>query len=334
MSTPRIITIGLSPCWDITCWASHFAWGSHQKIERQDIRPAGKALNVSQALAWLGQENLAAGFWGDIDYDAMLMHLEKWPTSIDKAFTPVPGRTRLNITLVDQGRSQEMHLRAPNDILNREAFVDLQKDLEKILRAESICVFAGSMPGNFLLDEVLNLIRFCQSKKAKIVVDTSGAALNAILELGGIWIIKPNVAELGEIMGVELDEEPTSGDDFREVLEGRVVDKTNDLVELARELTNLAEIVLVSRSSRGALAVNAKQAWQGSCCSRERNVLNTVACGDYFLAGFLAGFCQSRSIPKSLEVAVKAGTIKAWGLEHQQWSQVNQHAIIEILKLA
>ena len=40
-------------------------------IDEQVVRPAGKALNVSYALAWMGGESVAAGLWGREDYDEM-----------------------------------------------------------------------------------------------------------------------------------------------------------------------------------------------------------------------------------------------------------------------
>ena len=52
----KIITVGLSPTWDITSQVENPDWGGHINIDEQTIFPAGKALNVSKALAWMGQE--------------------------------------------------------------------------------------------------------------------------------------------------------------------------------------------------------------------------------------------------------------------------------------
>ena len=60
---PSIITVGLSPAWDITCRGKNLNWGGHENIDEQTITPAGKALNVSKALAWMGRESIAAGLW-------------------------------------------------------------------------------------------------------------------------------------------------------------------------------------------------------------------------------------------------------------------------------
>ena len=96
-----IITIGLSPAWDVTCCGRNLDWDSHQDIDEQSIRPAGKALNVSKALAWMGKQNIAAGLWGRDDYQRMARAAQKmWP-SIKLKMTTFGGATRQNVTTVD-----------------------------------------------------------------------------------------------------------------------------------------------------------------------------------------------------------------------------------------
>ncbi len=106
-----IITIGLSPAWDITCKGRNIDWGRHEYIEAQTIRPAGKALNVSKALAWMGQRSIAAGLWGREDCAQMFAAVRaSWPL-INVKMTCVAGGTRQNITIVDTANNREMHLR-------------------------------------------------------------------------------------------------------------------------------------------------------------------------------------------------------------------------------
>ena len=52
----NIITVGLAPAWDLICQGSHLNWGEHPVLDNQQWVAAGKALNVSRALAWMGRE--------------------------------------------------------------------------------------------------------------------------------------------------------------------------------------------------------------------------------------------------------------------------------------
>jgi 1-phosphofructokinase len=293
-SSASIITVGLSPAWDITCRGRNIDWGRHECIDEQTIRPAGKALNVSKALAWMGQRNVAAGLWGREDYPQMLTSIRaSWPL-IDVKLTCVAGGTRQNVTIVDTTNSREMHLRNKNPLASPKALKKLQADLETIVQRDSFCVFAGTMPDAGYLDEVVRIIKSCADQGARIVLDTSGRPLRRIVDTGAVWLIKPNVSELCELLGQEIQDSPAR------------------LTTAGRKLLDRVEIVLISRGRKGSLVVTRQGAWQGRCVGRGR-VLSTVGCGDYLLAGFLKGFRDKFDPCSALKTAIKIATAKARG---------------------
>ena len=299
-----IITVGLSPAWDITCRGRNLDWGRHQYIDEQTIRPAGKALNVSKALAWMGQRSIAAGLWGRTDYQQMLTAVRaSWPL-IEVKLTTLVGGTRQNITVIDTARSRDMHLRNQSQLASTKALKQLQASLETIVHRDSVCVFAGTMPDAGLLDELIRIIKSCVGRGAKIVLDTSGQPLKQIVDTGDVWLVKPNVEELCELMGQEIK------------------DGSASLAAAGRRLLGRVEVVLISRGRRGALVVTKDGAWQGRCVGRER-VLSTVGCGDYLLAGFLKEF-RDKSDPRSaLKTAIGVATAKARGwTEGNTWREV------------
>ena len=71
----KIITVGLCPAWDIVCKGRGLDWGQHQMVNSTRCQPAGKALNISRALAWMGMETIAAGLWGQQDMEQMLKNM-------------------------------------------------------------------------------------------------------------------------------------------------------------------------------------------------------------------------------------------------------------------
>ena len=312
---PSIITIGFAPAWDITCRAKNPHWGGHMDIEGQTIFPAGKALNVSKALAWMGQKNIAAGLWGAGDYKQMQTAVQSsWPL-IKIKLIPVNGYTRKNITLVDTAKHREMHLRNKNELVNTNVLRKIRKYLQETVKENSVCVFSGAMSEGRLLEEIIKTIKLCSDLRAKIVLDTSGPALKKIFETELVWLLKPNMAELGELLGENIE------------------DKTDSIVQAGRELLEKVEIILISRGKKGAVAVAKDAAWQGKCLSRKK-ALSTVGCGDYLLAGFLKGLKDTFEKDSALDTAIRAATCKAWGITEQKtWSQVQNHIQI-ILKRA
>ncbi len=307
-----IITVGLSPAWDITCRGENLDWGQHKNIDEQTIVPAGKALNVSRALAWMGQKNIAAGLWGNGDFRQMQLAVKSlWP-AIEVKMTTTAGNTRRNVTVVDTAKNKEMHLRCKSELACPGSLKKLKVDLQKIVHKNSICVFSGAMPEDNLLDDVIGIIKSCGKTGAKIVLDTSGPALREIIRTGEIWLIKPNVRELRELMGKQIGDNPTS------------------LTRAGREMLDKVEIVLISRGKNGAVAVTKKGTWHGKCVNRKK-ALSTVGCGDFLLAGFLKGLIETNNAASALKTAIKAATAKARSqVENEPWPVVLEQIDVEI----
>jgi 1-phosphofructokinase family hexose kinase len=296
-----IITVGLSPAWDITCRGRNLTWNLHQHINEQTVNPAGKALNVSKALAWMGRKNIAAGLWGRDDYQQMATAVRRqWPL-ITLKMTTVSGGTRQNVTVVDTAKNKDMHLRNKSQLASKKTITRLRTDLAAIVRSGSVCVFAGTMPDGQLLNDVAALVELCRDRGARIVLDTSGNALSRIVGRGYAWLIKPNVEEL------------------RKLLDEPIKDGPKSLARAGRGLLNNVEIVLISRGAKGSVVVTKDGAWQARCLGR-RKLMSTVGCGDCLLAGFLKRLEDNFDIGSALNTATKVATAKAWGwMETGSW---------------
>jgi 1-phosphofructokinase family hexose kinase len=309
---PSIITIGLSPAWDITCIGRNIEWGKHQIIDEQTILPAGKAFNISRALAWMGQKSIAAGLWGNSDFEKMQsISRELWPL-IDIRLSVVGGQTRMNMTIVDSANQKEMHLRNKSNLTSGRTLRQLESDLEKIVKKENICVFSGALPESEYLDEVVGIIEKCRNAGAKIVLDTSGSALKRIVETGLVRMIKPNVEELKGLVGEEIE------------------DNAGSLIKTGRTFLDRVENILLSRGKEGAIFINKCGEWDSKAVEA-RNVLGTVGCGDYLLAGFLKGWNDTSREDFALSIAVKAAAAKAWGwTQLKSWPEVMEQVDVKL----
>ena len=300
----KIVTVGLCPSWDMVCRFEGIDWGEHKTVSSASSRPAGKALNISQALAWMGQKNIAAGLWGRDDFEQMLKAMSAFGGLrglVKVKMTAVDGGTRRNVTVVDTANDREMHLRNRSELASRKALRKLEADLRAIVSKGSVCVFAGAMPEDEFVGDVVRIVKSCRERGAKIVVDTYGDALKRILETGAAWLIKPNVEELQELLGEQVTDSPAG------------------LVRAGRKLLDKVEVVLISRGKKGGVVVTKKGAWQGRCVGRSR-VLSTVGCGDFLLAGFLKGLKDKSDAGSALGMAIKVATARAWGwTEGKSW---------------
>jgi 1-phosphofructokinase len=307
----RIVTIGLSPAWDVGCRGKDLDWSRHVEIDEQVVRPAGKALNVSYALAWLGRRSVAAGLWGREDYGQMNNAVRRLGGWIQTRMTAGPGSTRRNITVVDTLRHREMHLRLRSELASPRTLRRLNADVKKLVRRGDMCVFAGAMPGGDLLDAVVELVRTCRHSGADVVVDTYGPVLAGIVDAGLASVISPNVEELRELLHREVRNTPAR------------------LAAAARPLLEKVGTVLISRGAEGALVVTKDGAWTGRSRAR-REAISTVGCGDYLLAGFLAGLQGTADPCIALATGLKVAAARAWGwTETRTWSQADSE--IEVI---
>ena len=107
------------------------------------------------------------------------------------------------------------------------------------------------------------------------------------------FLIKPNLSELEELFGETLTTQ-------------------DDICRCAKELQQRgAKNVLVSLGGDGALLV----CEDGQVLSQpapEGKVINTTGAGDSMIAGFLAGFAESKNLTHALQLGICAGSASAF----------------------
>jgi fructose-1-phosphate kinase PfkB-like protein len=260
----------------------------------------------------MGQKSIAAGLWGRDDYEQMFRAMRPLNKHIKTKMTPAVGSTRRNITVVDTVKGREIHLRDKSRLASVKSLKKLRDDLGTIVRKGSVCVFAGTMPDDDLLDGVIGLMEFCKSRGAKIVLDTSGPALKRMVHTDLVWLIKPNVEELCELSSETIKDGPVS------------------LAKAGRGLLDRVGIVLISRGGKGSVVVTEKAAWQARSLGRAK-VFSTVGCGDYLLAGFLEGLMDTSDVASALSTAIKVATAKAWDwIERKTWPEAGKRIKVKI----
>jgi 1-phosphofructokinase family hexose kinase len=310
-----IITVGLCPSWDTVCRFDGIDWGEHKMVSSADSRPAGKALNISRAMAWMGEQNIAAGLWGRDDFQQMTKAMQPLKKLVKVKMTAIEGETRRNITVVDTPNEREMHLRNKSKLASKKALKKLEANLKAIVKKGSICVFAGMMPEEEFIGDVIRIIKSCKQHGAEIVVDTYGDALKRIIQTGAVWMIKPNVEELRELLGEQITDNPTA------------------LTRAGRKLLDKVDVVIISRGKKGGLVVTKKGNWQGRCVGRAR-VFSTVGCGDYLLAGFLKALKDKSDMTNALKTAIKIATARAWGFcDKISWQGAQRKIKVDVRRM-
>lgn len=314
-SATEIVTITLNPAIDRLIEVRNFEVGRHQMGKRIDVYPAGKGIRLSRVLARLGTRSIATGFVGERELDLFESFLS----------APAAGRavsqmlrvnqpTRENVTIVDPVNDRSTYVR-------EEGFQITPKDLERIqgkiglmARDEAILCFCGSIPPGMSIDAFTHIVRRAIDSGARVLLDTFGEALQATRDLP-VWMIRMNRTTASEVAG-------------------RPITTRDEALEIARFLSRRGAMAAVTVGAEGAALCIPGQAWTGHVGIHPGLVINTVGCGESFVAGLLHEWRRSgdwaAAFREGLTVAtVNATTVRSGEIDAESRDEFRKIAVIE-----
>jgi len=296
-----LVTIGFNPAIDRILECGDFHVGGHQSVRQIARLAAGKAANINRALALLGVDSIAMGFLGMEELE--FFHTELMATGPGRIlcrFIEVGGKTRENISILDTDRHVETHLRDQGFAVVPAERALLEKKLAHELHAGDVAIFAGSLCDGCAPEFLVRLIQLCNAQGAKVAVDSSGPALSAAAGQK-LWLIKPNVDELGALLGTAPADTPAA------------------LGAAARPLLAHIDQILISRGRQGAVLVTREGIWAGGVPAAAPAV-RTVGCGDHLLAAYVAERMAGRDPEPALRLALAVATVRATSTDMSEFS--------------
>lgn len=282
-----IYTVTFNPSLDYIVSMDSFEIGMTNRTVGERIFPGGKGINVSIVLSNLGIENTAlgfiAGFTGEeIEKEVRGLGLAADFIHMDK------GLSRINVKLKDYDGT-EINGMGPN--INQACVDKLYRKLDELAEGDML-VLAGSIP-KCLPDSIYkDIMERLHSKGVLFVVDAAEDLLVNALDYKP-FLIKPNKNELGEIFGT-------------------VLRTREDVIPYAKKLQERgARNVLVSMSGEGAVLVDEKK--EVHTLPAPKGILvNAVGAGDSMVAGFLAGWTETKDYDYAFRMGIAAGSASAF----------------------
>jgi 1-phosphofructokinase len=260
-----IVTLTLNPSVDRTVEVETLARGEVMRALGVRVDPGGKGINVSRALAAHGLPTRAVVTVGGAEGEHLVALLRD--TGIEIIPVRIKGAIRSNITVVEpDGTTTKFN--EPGAQLSPDELAAVFGAVKTAVESADWLVASGSLPPGTPASVYADLVRSLQGSGTSVAVDTSGAALDAVLAAGPT-LVKPNRDELAEVTGRQLA-------------------PITDVVEAAYRLIDLgAGAVLASLGADGAVLVDQQGAVHGRTPAIPQ--LSSVGAGDAMLAGFLAG---------------------------------------------
>jgi 1-phosphofructokinase len=274
-----IISLTPNTCIDHTLRVSSFELNKTIRSTGSAWGMGGKAADASWILGKLGIPSRALGFAAGPNGLRMQAMLQE--RGVETDFVWVQGETRLSTVLVVDGGGQST-ITASSLKVSAGDVSELDARLRDALEPASCLVLGGSLPDGVAPEFYVEAIERARGQGVPVIFDASGPLLAAGLRAHPD-LVKPNLAELGELLG----HEPAS---------------QQEAYQAAREIqAEYGSDLIVTMGAQGALAVFGDRAYFIPPVSVP--VLSAAGTGDGVLAGMALAY--SRREPR--EVGLRHG---------------------------
>lgn len=280
-----IVTITFSPCIDKSTSVDRLVPEKKLRCAPPKLDPGGGGVNVARAIHKLGGEALAifpsGGYTGK--YFNALLEKDNIPSCIIET----KNETRENIIVVDDSTGKQYRFGMPGTELAPDEWQQCLHALDQ-MEVPAFIVASGSLPPGVPMDIYARLAVIAKKKNAKLVIDTSGEALQHAAN-EGVYMLKPNLGELASLTGRDHLEE-------------------HELEELGRKfvLNGHCEVLVISLGGAGAVLITAEEIHR--VVPPKVDPKSVVGAGDSMVAGMVLSLSRSLPMKEVLQVGVACGT--------------------------
>lgn len=261
-----VVTLTLNPAVDRTATVARLTVGGTNRVQSTRQEGGGKGINVSRALAAMGEPSTAMGLFGGAPGRQVLDELPEGVQSEPNWLRQ--GDTRTNVKIVAEDTNQTTEFNEAGPWVSTEELESLEARIVGKLSQGDYLVLAGSLPPGVPETFYQRLTTAAKERGVRCVLDTSGPSLAAGLRARPD-VVKPNQAEAALTLGRPLHTREAQRQAVRELLQQG------------------PRLVVLSLGGDGAVFGRGRELlWTGLSVETVRN---TVGCGDTMVAAVVYG---------------------------------------------
>ena len=280
-----IVTLTMNPAIDVSIAVDRIASGAKLRCQGGERDPGGGGVNVARVVQRLGADAVAVYPAGGV-MGALLQQLVAREGGRSVA-VPIAGETREDFTVLEKHSGEPYRFVLPGPHLQGVEWMACLKALANLsVRPKVICA-SGCLPPGVPEDLYASVARIASGWGARLVLDASWPALKAALD-AHVHLIKPNLAEMGELSGAALDDEAS------------LVRACGALIEQRR-----VDAVALTLGAKGALLVTPDGAWRAR--APRVNAVSTVGAGDSFLGAMIWAQASGKSLQEAFRYGAAGG---------------------------
>lgn len=283
-----ILTVTMNPSIDISYPLDELKIDTVNRVVDVTKTAGGKGLNVTRVLSEFGDPVVATGLVGGKLGEYLLENISG---DVKKHFYTIAGETRNCIAILHGDNQTEILEKGPK-IQEKEGQGFLEH-FKELLNLVDVVAISGSLPAGLPVDYYANLVQLANQAGKPVVLDCSGAALQAVLESDHKpTVIKPNNEELSQLLGRDISEDL---EELKAVLQ--------------EPLFEGIEWIIVSLGANGAFAKHGDTFYKVDIPKIQ--VVNPVGSGDSTVAGISSGLFHKESDQDLLKKANVLGMLNA-----------------------
>jgi 6-phosphofructokinase 2 len=280
-----IITLTMNPAIDKSASVAQVIVERKLYCHSPRFEPGGGGVNVSRAIRKLGGDSTPLFPCGGPSGETLLGLLER--EGLTCRSIPVQGWTRENLVVYEESSGLQYRFGMPGPALSDTEWRRCLDVLADVDQKPAYIVGSGSLPPGVPEDFYAQVARIGKKLGARVIIDTSGTPLRLALE-EGVYLIKPNIRELGELMGRDQVDEASQGEITREMV-----------------ASGKCAVVALSLGAGGVLLATADGA--------ERlqtplvPIMSKVGAGDSMVGGIVLGLARGDGVRDAVLFGIAAG---------------------------
>ncbi|MGL4183572.1 MAG: 1-phosphofructokinase [Metamycoplasmataceae bacterium] len=279
------------------------------RIEEYYFTPGGKGINASIILNDLKVDNKAIIFTGGKTKNFFFDLLNNYQINFSSIPLNEGEDTRINFKYFSDKNKFEVN--GPSFFINKnqyENMIDILKDI-----SENDYIF---IMGKCDEENLIKLVEFISSKKAKIILDIDSNIILDLLKFNPL-IIKPNIDEAQSILNKKIS------------TDSEIYSAAISLKEMG------SENVIISNGAKGNYLLDKDNNFIKTNFPKIENIKSTVGAGDTLISSFFAyKFLKNLSSLEAIKkaTAMSISTSKNWHLGNEKEAN-NYLTIIETKKI-
>ena len=285
----NIFTLTLNPAVDKSSIVERMMAEHKMRCAAPKFEPGGGGINVARAIAKLGGKCTALYMKGGPTGDLLSSLLDK-EDIVQKTVT-TESYTRENFIVVDKSTNGQYRFGMPGAVITPSEANEVLEILKDDKNSFKYLVVSGSTPSSISNSFYYEISSIAKSKGARLILDTSGDQLKEALKVG-IYLLKPNLAELGEMLGA-TDEDLDTIEEQEEAAKQVIAD-------------NKIELLAVSLGTFGAMAATREEVKHIPAPSVKKQ--STVGAGDSMVGGMVLALSRGEDVFDAVRYGVACGT--------------------------